>query len=174
MAATCRIALVWPAFALFVTAMTAARSVGPGLLDTHGRVIVLRATMPLASVGILLVPLGGNLVLAGIGIVLWGTGASLGFPVGLAAAADDEAHAPARVSIVPTIGYAAFLAGPPLLGFVAEQVGALDALRVVAVLSVPSALLVPAAAKAPGDAARARPSPDQTGSVCAPAPVTRQ
>ena len=39
------------------------------------------------------------------------------------------------------------LAGPPLLGFVGDQVGTLDALLVVAFLLVPSALLVPAARK---------------------------
>ena len=50
-------------------------------------------------------------------------------------------------SVVSTIGYAAFLAGPPLLGFVGDQVGTLDALLVVAVLLVPAALAVPAARK---------------------------
>ena len=34
--------------------------------------------------------------------------------------------------MVSTIGYAAFLAGPPLLGFVGDQVGTLNALLVVA------------------------------------------
>ncbi len=79
------------------------------------------------------------------GIALWGVGASLGFPVGMSAAADDPVHAAARVSVVSTIGYTAFLAGPPLLGFVGDQVGTLDALLVVAVLLVPAALVVPAA-----------------------------
>ena len=60
-----------------------------------------------------------------------------GFPVGMSAAADDPSAPPRRVSVVSTIGYAAFLAGPPLLGFVADQVGTLEALLVVAVLLVP-------------------------------------
>ena len=46
-------------------------------------------------------------------------GASLGFPVGMSAGADDPLRAAARVSVVSTIGYVAFLAGPPVLGFVA-------------------------------------------------------
>ena len=45
--------------------------------------------------------------------------------------------------MVSTIGYAAFLAGPPLLGFVADHVGTLQALLVVALVLVPSALVVP-------------------------------
>ena len=79
------------------------------------------------------------------GVVLWGAGASLGFPVGMSAAADDPVRSAARVSVVSTIGYAAFLAGPPLLGFVGDEVGTLKALLVVAVLLLPAALVVPAA-----------------------------
>ena len=63
----------------------------------------------------------------------------------MSAAADDPLGAAARVSVVSTIGYAAFLAGPPLLGFVGDQVGTLHALLVVAVLLIPSALVVPSA-----------------------------
>jgi MFS family permease len=63
----------------------------------------------------------------------------------MSAAADDPVHAAARVSVVSTVGYAAFLAGPPLLGFLGDHVGVLHALLVVAVLLVPAALTVPAA-----------------------------
>ena len=48
----------------------------------------------------------------------------------MSAAADDPARAAARVSVVSTIGYTAFLAGPPLLGFVGNHVGTLEALLV--------------------------------------------
>jgi cyanate permease len=101
--------------------------------------------MAIAAAGVLLIVLAEQPVLVVVGIVLWGLGASLGFPVGMSAAADDPRHAAARVSVVSTIGYAAFLVGPPLLGFVGDQVGTLRALLVVAVLLVPAALVVPAA-----------------------------
>jgi cyanate permease len=78
----------------------------------------------------------------GLGVVAWGLGASLGFPVGMSAGADEPAHAAARVSVVSTMGYSAFLAGPPLLGFVGDRVGTLDSLWVVAVVLVPTAFLV--------------------------------
>ena len=132
-------------FAVFVSAMTVGRLVGPVLLDQFGRPALLWATMAAAGVGVLLVVLGGSPWVAAVGAVIWGLGASLGFPVGMSAAADDPARAAARVSVVSTIGYTAFLAGPPLLGFVADRVGTLDALLVVAILLVPSALVVPAA-----------------------------
>lgn len=141
-------------FALFVSAMTLGRVTGPVLLDRFGRVPVLWTCMGMAATGVLLVVLGQALVLVAAGVVLWGVGASLGFPVGMSAAADDPAYAASRVSVVSTVGYTAFLAGPPVLGYLGDQVGVLRALLLVAVLMVPSALAVPAAR---------RPVPDRTG-----------
>ena len=88
-----------------------------------------------------------RITLVVLGIVLWGLGASLGFPVGMSAAADDPAKAPARVSVVSTIGYGAFLCGPPLLGLLAEHVGILHSLLAVMVMLVVSFLLSPVARK---------------------------
>jgi predicted MFS family arabinose efflux permease len=132
-------------FAVFVSAMTLGRIGGTVVLDRLGRAPVLWATMVLAAAGVLLIVLGTSGVVVTAGILLWGLGASLGFPVGMSAAADDPVHAAARVSVVSTIGYTAFLAGPPVLGFLADHVGTLDALLAVAILMVPSALVVPAA-----------------------------
>lgn len=132
-------------FATFVSAMTLGRMVGPVLLDAFGRVPVLAVCLVLAGSGVLLVVLGGALPVVALGIVLWGVGASLGFPVGMSAAADERAHAAARVSVVSTIGYVAFLAGPPLLGLVGDRIGVLRALLVVAALMVPTAFLLPTA-----------------------------
>ena len=132
-------------FGAFVSAMTAGRMWGPLALDRWGRVPVLYATAAVAAVGSLCVALSGSPVVAAIGIVLWGLGTSLGFPVGMSAAADDEEHAPARVAVASTIGYTAFLAGPPLLGLLADEVGVQTALLVVAVLLLPAMAVVPAA-----------------------------
>jgi fucose permease len=132
-------------FAVFVTAMTVGRVLGVRLLDRFGRVDVLRASAALAVAGLLLVLVGGSLPLAMAGVVLWGLGASLGFPVGMSAAADDPAHAAARVSVVSSIGYIAFLGGPPLIGFLADHVGILSALWVVLALLAPAVLLAAAA-----------------------------
>jgi len=60
-----------------------------------------------------------------------GLGASLGFPVGMSAAADDPARAAARVGVVSSIAYTAFLAGPPVIGLLAQHTGILRALFVV-------------------------------------------
>ena len=132
-------------FGVFVTAMTVGRVLGGRVLDRFGRLTVLRATAVLAVAGLLLVILGGTLALAVIGVVLWGLGASLGFPVGMSAAADDPRTATASVAAVATIGYFAFLIGPPLIGLLGERVGLLNAFWVVVVLTVVAGLCAPAA-----------------------------
>ena len=43
--------------------------------------------------------------------------------LGISAASDDPARSAARVSVVSSIGYVAFLAGPPVLGTLADRVG---------------------------------------------------
>ena len=118
-------------FGLFVSAMTVGRLTGGAALDRFGRVHVLRATAAIALAGLLLVVASTSTPLALAGALLWGVGASLGFPVGMSAAADDPVRAAARVSVVSSIGYTAFLAGPPLIGLLAERAGILDALLVV-------------------------------------------
>ncbi|MGN6782145.1 MAG: MFS transporter [Marmoricola sp.] len=131
-------------FALFVAAMTVGRVLGPSLLDRWGRVAVLRATVLLALAGVVLTVFGGATWLVVLGIAVWGLGASLGFPVGMSAAGDDPARAAARVGVVSTMGYTAFLAGPPLVGFVAAHVGTLRALLLVAAALALSLLALPA------------------------------
>jgi hypothetical protein len=54
---------------------------------------------------------------------------------------DGSAAAAARVSVVASIGYCAFLAGPPLIGLLGQQVTVLRALTVVAVLLGVAALV---------------------------------
>jgi MFS family permease len=130
-------------FAVFLTAMTAGRLLGTRVLDERGRVPVLRVLFVSAVVGCLLVVYGGP-VLAFVGAAIWGVGASLGFPVGMSAAADDPRRAAARMSVVSTIGYTAFLAGPPLLGFLGDHVGVLHSLLVVGAMAVVALVAIPA------------------------------
>jgi MFS family permease len=124
------------AFAVFLAAMTAGRWFGPALLDQYGRVPVVRALAAISLVGLGLFVVGPNTPMAFLGALFWGLGASLGFPVGMSAAADDPAKAAARVSVVASIGYCAFLGGPPLIGFLGDQFTVRKALLAVAVLLV--------------------------------------
>jgi fucose permease len=121
-------------YAVFVTAMTAGRFAGMYLLERFGRVSVLRASAVSAAIGlavVIFVPVPAIII---VGVVLWGLGSALGFPVGMSAAADDSRNAAANVSAVATIGYFGFLVGPPLIGLIGEFVGYLGGLSAVLVL----------------------------------------
>jgi MFS family permease len=120
------------AYGIFVASMTIGRWFGMHILDRFGRVPVLRTSVAIALAGVLIVVYGPNLATAMAGTVLWGLGTALGFPAGMSAAADEPRYAPGRVSVVATIGYVAFLAGPPLVGFLGNTAGVLRALTVTA------------------------------------------
>ena len=130
-------------FATFLTFMTIARIVGTGLLDRHGRVRVLSVSFALAAVGAAMVIFGSAWV-AFVGAAVWGVGAALGFPVGMSASADDAERAAARMSVVATIGYVAFIAGPPVLGLLGDRVGVLHSLVVVGALAILALAVIPA------------------------------
>ena len=131
---------------LFVAAMTGMRWFATALLDRFGRVAVLRLCAVLSIVGLLVFGLAGPLPVALAGVLVWGAGAAVGFPVGMSAASDDPLHAAQRVAVVSTIGYAAFLAGPPVLGLLAQHVGYRHALLVICVPVLLGLLVVRAAA----------------------------
>lgn len=142
-------------FGVFVTAMTVGRLSGPWVLARLGRVTALRGGALLVLVGSSLLAWGAQLggpgttvalALALTGALLWGAGAALGFPVGMSAAADEPHAAAARVGVASTIGYTAFIAGPPLLGHLGDHVGVAHALVGVTVAVLLSLVAAPAAA----------------------------
>ena len=114
--------------------MTIGRWFADGLLARYGRERVIRGQTVLAIAGVLLFVFSPTTPLAFAGVLLWGVGASLGFPVGMSAAADDPSAAAGRVSVVASIGYCAFLGGPPLIGYLGQHVTVLRALVAVAVV----------------------------------------
>ncbi|MEU3971371.1 MFS transporter [Streptomyces bacillaris] len=130
-------------FMLFAVAMTTGRFAGGPLLVRYGPAAVVRASAVVAAVGVALVVFSSSALLAGAAVVLWGLGASLGFPVTVSAAGEGEGErdASARVAAVSTAGYAAFLVGPPSLGFLADHVGLRAAMIVVLVLLGGAALI---------------------------------
>ena len=104
-------------YAVFTAAMTLTRLAGPRSLDRRGRVVALRigaGLVVLASAASRARPRSAGTVgafAAALVCAAVGAGTALAFPVGISAAADDAAWAPARVSVVATLGYTAFLAG---------------------------------------------------------------
>ncbi|GAB4098959.1 MFS transporter [Sinomonas halotolerans] len=153
-------------FGVFVGAMTLARWFGGGIIDRIGRVAALRISMVSALIGLTAYSLAGTYWLSAVGAVLWGLGAALAFPLGMSAAADDPRHAANRVSVVSTIGYIAFLAGPPFLGFLGDHVGLrLALLAILAPIALALLLAGVTRKEAPDRAA----SPDEPGTPVMPA-----
>ena len=113
------------------------------MIDRYGRITTLRVSALTAAIGVILVVAGPWVPIAILGGMLWGAGAALGFPMGMSAAADDPVWAAPRLGVVTSIGYLAFLAGPPLVGFVADGVGVRRAVAVVLVALVVIAVLAP-------------------------------
>lgn len=123
-------------YGVFVTAMTTTRLLSGDLILRLGRVIMIRASAVLAFVGVLLFAFGQSLPLAFLALAIWGMGVALTFPLAMSAASDDPIHSATRVAVVSTIGYGAFLGGPPLLGLLAGAIGLLPALGSISLLVV--------------------------------------
>jgi MFS family permease len=121
--------------ALFFTAFAAgealARIFGGPIVDRLGRVRTVRATTAMGVVGTVLFIQAGNRWLVLAGVLMWAAGVSMGFPLGMSAAAESGPGPAARVSVVASIGYFANLAGPPAIGVLAQSAGLLPALWLV-------------------------------------------
>lgn len=139
-------------FTVFTVAITGARVLGGPLIDRFGRVRMLQALAAIGVVGLTLFIFSSQPWMLIVGTALWGIGCSLGFPVGMSAAADvsDRRLAASRVSAVAIIGYCAFLVGPPFLGFLGEHFGILNALLVILGLMVLAGVAAPAAREQSG------------------------
>jgi predicted MFS family arabinose efflux permease len=126
------------AAALFFTAFAAgealARVFGGPVVDRLGRVRTIRVSTALGIVGVALFIEAGNRWVVLAGVLMWAAGVSMGFPLGMSAAAESGPDPAARVSVVASIGYFASLAGPPAVGVLAESAGLLPSLWLIAAL----------------------------------------
>jgi len=126
--------------ALFATAFAVGeattRIFGGPLVDRLGRVLTIRVTTALGVVGVLLFILAGNIWVVLVGVLLWSVGVSMGFPLGMSAAAESGPDPAARVSVVASIGYFANLAGPPAIGVLAQSAGLLNSMWLIVAMFV--------------------------------------
>ncbi len=121
-------------FVAFAVGETLTRVVAGPLVDRVGRVRAVRVTTALGAVGITLFILAGPAWLVLTGTLLWAVGISMGFPLGMSAAADSGPDPARRVSVAASVGYLANLAGPPAVGWLSQTLGLLGALWLVGAL----------------------------------------
>ncbi len=107
----------------YFAAMTLSRLTGTYLLYRFGRVPMLRVTSFCCAIGVFTVMISDIPAVTIIGVIAWGIGSSLGYPVALSAAGDNRATATRDVATVAAIAYTTMLLGPVLVGFLGEHVG---------------------------------------------------
>jgi cyanate permease len=122
-------------FATLLAAMTVVRFFGGKIADRFGKARTLQVLGFAGVVGLLMIIVSNNVIIAFLGAVLWGCGVALGFPLFLSAAGEGENSA-RRVAFVASAGYMAFLVGPPLLGFLGHAWGVTNMFTVVALFLV--------------------------------------
>lgn len=111
-------------YGVLMTAMIVTRLFGGRVSDAIGRARTLQLFAGIGVAGIILVIVSGNMVLAFLGSAMWGIGVALGIPLFISAAGEGPNPA-RRVAFVATLGYFAFICGPPVLGIIAQEIGLL-------------------------------------------------
>ncbi len=148
-------------YAAFSLTMAAGRAVGDALTERLGPTRLVAGAGTLAAVGLAAALAVGTPLAAVVGFAFVGAGMSVVFPTVLATAGrvPGTASGPA-IAAVSAFGYTGFLAGPPLIGFVAHALSLRGGLAAVVVASAAVAALAgalgraaaphPAGAAAPG------------------------
>ena len=143
------------AFAVFASGLAAVRFSGTFWLTRFGRRRVLMGSAILALIGLLIIIFFKAPLFVMLGVVFWAAGAALGFPVALSAgAAMGEGDPAARMSLLSSAGYGAFLAGPPTLGFIGEEMGLAASFGLVALLMLLPVVLAKRMTAAQGEVAQ--------------------
>lgn len=107
--------------AVFAAALALGRLCGDFVNVRTGPIALARSAIVCAIAGLfcLVLPLPIGFAFVGFGLV--GLGASVGFPLGVsAAAALDDEYEGANIAIMSSISIGGFLVGPPAIGFLAE------------------------------------------------------
>ncbi len=107
------------AFTVFSVAMVAMRLSGDRIIARFGPVTVARWSGLIAVAGCLLFVSGLNIWAVWTGCFIMGIGYAVQFPLAMSrAASDPHMSKGSALAAVATLGYGAFLFGPPLLGFI--------------------------------------------------------
>ena len=136
-------------FAAFAAGMSFSRLVGDRMRMKFGAARLVRWSALLMALGLAAALVIPSALIAIIALALAGIGIGNAAPILFAGGGRLEPDAPGRgIAAVTTLGYAGFLAGPPLIGFVAELTGLTAALGLVVLAS----LVIAASARAAGAA----------------------
>jgi len=140
-------------FAVFSSMMALGRLTGDKMTARVGPVAMLRYGGIIVAVGLGLALASANPYAALVGFACVGLGLAAGFPIAISAAGRvPGVPSGSALTAVTTVGYAGFLAGPPIIGLLSEVSSLRLALGVVVVLGGVIVLLSPTVAPRPSDA----------------------
>jgi predicted MFS family arabinose efflux permease len=123
-------------YAAFSLTMTAGRLAGDRLVSRYAPSLLVRGGGLLAGVGLVLAIVFPWVPTTLLGFALVGAGLSIAIPLVFSAAGHVPDLPPGTgIAGVATIGYAGFLAGPPVIGLVAEATSLQVGLGIVALLA---------------------------------------
>lgn len=134
--------------AAFSLTMGFGRLAADPLADRFGRVAVVRGGGLLAAAGLALALASDSPALGIAGFALMGAGLASVFPLALGAAGETEGPAAPSLAAVATSGYAAFIAGPAVIGLISEATTLPFALSLVGLLCLAAAALAGSAREA--------------------------
>jgi MFS family permease len=138
-------------YAVFAGAMATIRFAGDRLRTRFGAVTLVRASAGVTLIGMLGALFAPSAQWSVVGYGLAGLGIGNLAPVLFAGGGRREPDNPARgIAAVTTLGYAGFLAGPPLIGLIGRAMGLPLALGVIVIGMTVIALAAQAAARADG------------------------
>jgi fucose permease len=155
-------------FAAFAGGMTVGRLSGDALNRRFGAGLLLRGGMALVALALGLTIALGQPALALVGVAIAGVGVANAIPIVFSAGGHIQPSGPSLAAVF-TMTYTAFLAAPPILGFIADAIGLAQTLSLLVVIAAFTALV---ATRVPGIEAANRLQAVEAGSAI-PAPASR-
>lgn len=130
-------------FGIFWIAITAGRLVGGFIVDAVGRSRTILFSALLAASGIAVFIAQDLINQPLLGLILWGLGIAMGFPMSVASMGDQESMAPARINMIITVVYISSITVGPALGTLGEFAGLYVAFGIPLVFMLIAAILSP-------------------------------
>lgn len=111
------------ALSIFWVLVTLGRAFGGVVVDVLGRKNSVLISAVVTASGIAVFMLDSVLHQPYVGLVLWGLGMAMGFPLSVAAMGDDPVRAPARINMLVSVVYIASISVGPALGSAGQLIG---------------------------------------------------
>ena len=130
-------------FGVFWIVITVGRLLGGFVVDAIGRSNTILISALIGSSGVAVFIAQDLINQPLLGLVLWGLGISMGFPMSIAAMGDDERMAPARINMIITVVYISSITVGPALGSVGQVYGLFVAFVIPLLFLLIAAILSP-------------------------------